>query len=229
MTKPSTKSPIASDRPIHGSRNETVYQAIRSAIERGDLKPGQRVMEVEIGEWLGVSRTPVRDALRRLETEGILEIEPRVGLVVTTLSRQAVLELYEMRELLETKAAALCAQHATELEIAELRELVNREPRLRDADEVVRHNRLFHEAIYRGAHNRYLTKSLAVVNDSMWLLGPSLMRGQQRARAAAKEHAEIFAAIEKRDAAAAEAAVRAHVQGAKRERLKALFAEAVPT
>lgn len=226
MTAPRSKSPRSPDRPVHGSLNESVYQSIRAAIELSDLKPGQRVMEVEVADWLGVSRTPVREALRRLETEGILEVEPRVGLVVTTLSRQAVMELYDMREMLESKAAALCALHATELEIAELRDLVGREPRIRDAEELGRHNRLFHEAIHRGAHNRYLTKSLAALNDSMWLLGPSLMRFAQRARAAQKQHGEIFAAIEKRDAAAAEAAARSHVHGARQERMKTLFSGA---
>lgn len=213
------------DRPVHGSRNESAYQAIRAAIERGDLKAGQRVMEVEVGEWLGVSRTPVRAALRRLEAEGILEMQARVGLVVTSLSPQAVLELYEVRELLEAKAAGLCAVHATALEIAELREIVQLEQRLRDADELVRTNRLFHEAIHRGAHNRYLAKSLGPLNDSMWLLGPSQMRVTRRARPALLEHAEIFAAIERRDPVAAEAATRAHVRGAKHERMKTLFPE----
>lgn len=180
-------------------------------------------MEVEIGESLGVSRTPVREALRRLEAEGILVVEPRVGLVVASLSRQAVMELYEMRELLEAKAAGLCAVHATEFEIAELRELGSREERLTAVEELVQHNRLFHEAIYRGAHNRYLTKTLGTLNDSMWLLGPSQMRLASRARMALKEHTQILSAIEARDAAAAEAAMRAHVNSAKQERIRRLF------
>lgn len=222
-SKPKQLSP--SDRPVHGSRKESVYQAIRAAIESGELKPGQRVMEVEIGEALGVSRTPVREALRRLEAEGILEVEPRIGLVVASLSRQAVMELYEMRELLEATAAALCATHATAFEVAELRELVSRERRLKEPEELTRHNRLFHEAIYRGAHNRYLTKSLNALNDSMWLLGPSQMRDPQRARTALEEHTELLAAIEQRDPDAAEAAMRAHVESAKKERVKRLFPE----
>ena len=212
----------------HGSRNESAYQAIRTAIERGSLKPGQRVMEAEIGQWLGISRTPVREALRRLETEGMLEIEPRVGLVVASLSRQAVMELYAMRELLEVTAAGLCARNATQLEIVELGELVRRETHLKDdADALVQHNRRFHDAIHHGAHNRYLTKSLNAVNDSMWLLGPSQMRLPHRAKQALREHALLFAAIEKRDRAAAEAAARAHVRGAQEERMKMLFRDAV--
>lgn len=231
MIKPIPKpKPLSlSERPIHGSRNESVYQAIRAGIESGDLKPGQRVMEVEIGESLGVSRTPVREALRRLEAEGILVFEPRVGLVVTSLSRQAVMELYDIRELLEAKAAGLCALHASEFEITELRELVSREQRLTTADELTRHNRLFHEAIYRGAHNRYLTKTLNTLNDSMWLLGPSQMRLAKRARSALEEHVQMLAAIEKRDAPAAEDAMRMHINNAKQERIKALFPESTST
>jgi DNA-binding GntR family transcriptional regulator len=214
------------DRLAHGSRNEVVYRGIRAAIERGDLKPGQRVMEQDIPVWLGldVSRTPVREALRRLEAEGMLEIEPRVGLTVASMSQQAVMELYVMRELLEVTAAGLCAENATALEIVELTELARMEPRLQgDGDALVRHNRLIHDAIHRGAHNRYLTKSLNAVNDSMWLLGPSQMRLPQRARAAMKEHAAIVGAISKRDRPAAEQAARAHIQAAQRSRLKTLF------
>jgi len=216
-------------RHAHGSRNESAYQAIRTAIRSGTLKPGERVMEVEIGEWLGISRTPVREALRRLETEGMLEIEPRVGLVVASLSRQAVMELYAMRELLEVTAAGLCARNATQLEIVELGELVRLELQINDADALVAHNRRFHNAIHHGAHNRYLTKSLNAVNDSMWLLGPSQMRLPHRAKQAAREHAALFAAIEKRDPATAEAAAQLHILHAQKERMKLLFPEYVET
>jgi DNA-binding GntR family transcriptional regulator len=223
--------PAAADgakQKAYPSRNESVYQEIRLAIERGDLQPGQRVMELEIADWLAVSRTPVREALRRLETEGMLEIEPRIGLVVASLSRQAVMELYAMRELLEVTAAGWCAVHATNLEVTELEELVRREQRLQgDADELVRHNRRFHSAVHRGAHNRYLTKSLNAVNDSMWLLGPSQMRLAHRAKAALTEHAELCAAIQHRDPVAAQAAARRHVQAAQTERLKTLFTDYV--
>jgi DNA-binding GntR family transcriptional regulator len=229
---PAKKANRRSSRPEeptpHGSRNERVYQAIRTAIQQGDMRPGQRVMELEIAEWLAVSRTPVRDALRRLETEGMLEIEPRTGLVVASLDRQAVMELYAMRELLEVTAAGLCAEHATELEIIELGELVRREQRIQgDVDELVRHNRRFHNAIHRGAHNRYLTKSLNAVNDSMWLLGPSQMRLAHRARTALSEHAALGEAIRKRDAQAARTAAQRHVQAAQRERMKLLFSDYV--
>lgn len=225
-TKSRSLKAAARAEPEYASRSELAYQKLRQAIQSGELKPGQRVMEVEIAEWLDISRTPVRDALRRLESDGILEMEPRNGLVVGSISRQATLELYVMREVLEGTAARLCARNASDIELLELQELVKREARLQDdAEALVRHNRQFHEAVHRGAHNRYLEKSLSAVNDSMWLLGKSQMLLPERAKEAVAEHAELFAAIERRDADAAEEVARRHVRSARTERLKQLFPE----
>jgi DNA-binding GntR family transcriptional regulator len=209
------------------SRSELAYQRLRSALRSGALKPGQRVMEVEVANWLEVSRTPVREALRRLESEGLLTLEPRTGLVVASISRQAMLELYLMREVLEGTAARLCARHASDTELTELEALVEREARLQgNWKALAQHNRLFHEAIHRGAHNRYLEKSLAAVNDTMHLLGPSQMLIPERAQSARAEHAEIFRCIGSHDANAAETAARRHVRSAQQQRLKNLFPDA---
>src|SRR4029434_7175679 len=108
----------------------------------------------------------------------------------------------------------------------DLAELVERERQIQgDPEAVARHNRLFHEAIHRGAHNRYLEKSLAAVNDSMGLLGNPLMLLPHRAQAALDEHAAIARAIDRRDPEAADEAARRHVRAAQRERLKRLFPE----
>jgi len=208
----------------HGSRGETAYRRLRAAIQDGTFKPGDRVMETEVASWLKVSRTPARDAIRRLEAEGMLQHEARHGLVVARLDRQAVMELYVMRETLEGTAARLCARHASDMEVADLLDLVERERALAgDFEGLARHNWRFHEAIHRGAHNRYLEKSLAAVNDSMGLLGTPLMLLPHRAQTAAAEHARIASAIERRDPDAAEEAAREHVRAAQRERLKRLF------
>lgn len=208
----------------HGSRSELVYRRLREAIRQGELDPGQRVMELEVAQWLKVSRTPVRDAIRRLESEDMLRHEARGGLVVATLDRQSVMELYVMREVLESTAARLCARHASDLELQELADLVKREHELQgDYEALALHNRRFHEAIHRGAHNRYLEKSLSAVNDSMWLLGKSQMLLPHRAQIALNEHIEILRAIERRDPDAAETIAHKHVRAAQRERLKLLF------
>jgi DNA-binding GntR family transcriptional regulator len=212
------------DAAPHGSRGEHAYRRLRDAIQQGELKPGERVMEIELADWLKMSRTPVRDALRRLEAEGMLAHEPRSGLVVAKLDQQAVMELYTMREVLEGTAARLCARHASDMEVLELMELVKVEQQLHDDYEALaRHNRRFHEAVHRGAHNRYLEKSLYAVTDSMGLLGKSQMLLPHRAKTAQSEHADIARAIQKRNADAAEEAARRHVRAAQRERMKVLF------
>jgi DNA-binding GntR family transcriptional regulator len=213
----------AAEEPF-ASRAELVYRKLRDAIARGELKPGERVMEVEVAAWLDVSRTPVRDALRRLESEGMLRVEPRTGLVVTSITREAMLELYVMREVLEGTAARLCARHASDFEIMELEDIVRREERLHgDYEALSRLNRTFHDTIHRGAHNRYLEKSLSAVNDSMCLLGKSQMLIPERASEAKLEHAELFGAILKRDGDTAEALARRHVRSAQKQRVKQLF------
>ena len=210
--------------PRHGARSEHVYRRLRDAIQRGEFKSGHRVMEIEVADWLNVSRTPVRDAIRRLESEGMLEHEPRNGLVVARLDRQAVMELYVMRETLEGTAARLCAGPASDMEIQDLVDLVEREQQMRgDFEALARHNLRFHAAIHRGAHNRYLEKSLLAVNDSMGLLGRPLMLLPHRAEAAAAEHARLVEAIQRRDSEAAADAAQSHVRAAQRERLKRLF------
>jgi len=203
------------------------YGKIRDAIQEGRLRPGDRVMETELAEWLHMSRTPVREALRRLQAEGAMTHEPRSGLIVTKIERQAVMELYTMREVLEGTAARLCARHAAEIELIELAELVRVEHELQgNYGALARHNRRFHEAVYRGAHNRYLQETLHVVYDRIGLLGQNQMFLPERAKVALVEHCAIVCAIEKRDSDAADEAARAHVRSAQRERLKILFAEA---
>jgi DNA-binding GntR family transcriptional regulator len=214
----------AAEEGRFASRAELVYCKLRDAIARGELKPGERVMEVEVAAWLDVSRTPVRDALRRLESEGMLRVEPRQGLVVTSITRDAMLELYVMREVLEGTAARLCARHASDVELMELEDIVKREESLQgEYEALARLNRTYHDAIHHGAHNRYLEKSLSAVNDSICLLGKSQMLIPERAQEAKVEHAELFGAIRQRDGDAAEAIARRHVRSAQQQRLRQLF------
>jgi DNA-binding GntR family transcriptional regulator len=218
----------AKDASQYTSLSEFVYQRLRSMIERGDLRPGRRVMESELAANLGVSRTPVREALRRLESSGMLNVESRVGLVVASISRQAMLELYVMREVMEGTAARLCAINASGDEILQLETLISVEKRVHgNPEEQVRHNRKFHAAVYEGAHNRYLQKSIDAINESMWLLGKSQMLQADRAKAAMPQHRRIVEAIKRRDGDAAEAAAREHVSAARQLRLKSFFPDMV--
>ncbi|MBO0903508.1 GntR family transcriptional regulator [Jiella sonneratiae] len=203
------------------SRGEAAYRKLKEAIQDGTLPPGTRIREIEIAERFHVSRTPARDAIRRLESDGLISFVPRQGAVVSKLDHQETMELYDLREVLEGSAAAFAARHASEAEIEELRELVGSEEAIKDNPaRLADLNRLFHSVLYRAAHNRYLERSLIGLRDSMALLGGTSLRVPGRYETAHREHGAIIAAIAERDSAAAETAARGHIRQAQRARLK---------
>jgi DNA-binding GntR family transcriptional regulator len=200
-------------------RGQDAYERIRAAIRDGNLAPGLRLTELELAARFGVSRTPVRQALARLEAEGLLTHAPRRGLTVTRPDHSQVVELYVMREILEGAAARLAAQHASETELAAMAELVEEEPSLYgDAAALAALNQRLHGLLYLAAHNRYLLKSLEQLSANMALL-PSLLTVEGRAQSAHKEHRALLRALSKRDGEAAEAAAKAHARAAQRHRL----------
>jgi DNA-binding GntR family transcriptional regulator len=168
--------------------------------------------EIELASWLGVSRTPTRQALSRLEIEGLVDLRPRVGLVVASLDETAMEELYEMRAAIEGTAAAMAARHASARDIDTLVQLVEAEAGLpQDPAVRYRHNLALHQAMYQAAHNRFLVKSLQALNDAIALLGPTTMAAEGRLADAHEEHRRIVAAIAARDGETADAEMRAHV------------------
>ncbi|MCK9381853.1 MAG: GntR family transcriptional regulator [Sulfuritalea sp.] len=205
-------------------RAQLAYERLVAGIQAGQLTAGSRVREADVAEWLQMSRTPVREAMRRLEAEGMLSHSPHVGVVVTEIDAEMVTELYAMREVLEGSAAGLAAQHASEAEIHMLQQVVKAEKGLlRDPDLLMRHNREFHDIIYRSAHNRYLLKSLNALHDSLVLLGKTTLSSRTRADTSHAEHGAIVKAIIARDQPLAEKLMRAHIRGAYHERLNMLF------
>lgn len=221
---PTSDSFTASTAPA--PRGDFAYAALLGAIAAGTFKPGHRMREVAVCEWLGVSRTPVREALRRLEADGVLTHVPRVGMLVTPVDRAMVAELYAMREILEGAAARMCAENANRADLDGLHALLVREAKLPiDAAAAAAHNRTFHRALYEAAHNRYLLKSLRAIADSLLLLGPTTMSSPKRQRSAYEDHVQVIAAIAARDPDRAEARARDHIKAAYRERLRLLFGE----
>ncbi len=208
------------DGPAPGrDRSESAYVRIREAIREGGLAPGERLTEVDLAARFGVSRTPVRQAIARLEAEGLLTHEARRGLTVTRPDHQQVVELYVMREVLEGAAARLAAQHASETEIAAMAEIVEGEPAaFGDGAALATVNQRLHGLLYLAAHNRYLLRSLEQLGATMSLLPTLLTRGG-RAEQAHAEHRAMLKAIVKRDGDAAEAAARKHARAAQKHRL----------
>jgi DNA-binding GntR family transcriptional regulator len=227
MPKPKTRKDIpeyTSNDETALSRGEQAYQKLQQAIQSGALKPGTRLRENELAEWLGSSRTPVREALNRLQTEGLIVQEPRRGMIIAELDHAMVAELYVMREVLEGTAARLAGRHASDVEIAMLREIADRDKTTHnDPIKLAKNNRLFHDTLYRTAHNRYLLKMVSMLRESMALLGQTTLALPGRSEAAFAEHDAIVAAIERHDESAAEEACRAHIRAAYRVRMKLMF------
>ncbi len=204
---------------------EQAYQQLLGALREGELKPGSRVRENDVATMLGMSRTPVREALRRLESEGLIRSVAYRGMEVARLDYQEVMELYQMREVLEGTAAGLAARHASDAEIAALQSLLRTESGLDvDAAVLANHNRKLHTAICYAAHNRYLLRSLNSLSDALALLGETTMSVPGRTRLAHDEHSAIVTAIAERDPDAAEAAARTHIRAAQQVRLTLLNA-----
>jgi DNA-binding GntR family transcriptional regulator len=201
------------------SRGEFVYRALLEAIRHGRFRQGERIREDELSEWLNVSRTPVREALHRMQTRGLLSLAPGRGLVVSTLSRQQIIELYAMRELLEGGAARLAAQHASALEIDTLQQLIKAFEKA--GDHYVKGERLntqFHQTICGAARNRYLMNALDDIRDVLTLLQTGKLPG--RCAESLREHAEIVKAIEQRAPEKADLAARNHVREACQAQLR---------
>ncbi|MGH8812814.1 MAG: GntR family transcriptional regulator [Advenella sp.] len=208
--------PISKDN----TQFHAAYRDIKQKILSGFFSSDARLREMEISKLIGMGRTPVREALKRLEDERLLTHEPRRGLVITRIDKQGVTELYAMREVLEGAAAEFAARHATDAEIDNMQSILEQSEQP-DCDPV-RMNLQFHEAIYGAAHNQHLIRTLQSISDTTFLLGRSTLQSPQRAQKAVAEHQQILAAIRDRDPQAASTAAKNHIRQAFLERLKML-------
>ena len=196
------------------------YALVLEAIDQGEFLPGDRLVESELAERFGVSRTPIREALQRLETQSVLARDGR-SLVVSSLDHDQLGELYVVRAELEGLAARLAAQHAAPEEIRVLWEMIRKDRDLADRPEALsRANRRFHRQIHLASHNRYLIQQLEMVHRSMALLATTSLAAEGRGPKALEEHEAIVRAIEGRDGEAADAAIRLHISRAYETRLK---------
>ncbi len=202
------------------------YDLILEAIDSHIYKPGDRLVESDLAEKFGVSRTPVREALQRLETQSLLTRDGR-SLIVASLDHTQLSELYVVRGELEGLAARLASRHATPEEVRVLRDMLEADKKLIDDPEgLSRANRRFHKQIHLASHNRFLVQQLDLVHRSMALLASTSIKAEGRGADTLKEHEDIVQAIESGDGDAAYQALRDHISAAYEIRLR-LDAEAV--
>ena len=221
VTVPGRREALATLRAANGGRGGTVdiaYWTIRDAIRTKALGPGERLVEVELATALDMSRTPVREALRRLESEGLVENAPRRGLSVKLLTLQDLVDIFEIDEVLEGLAARTAAQRMGAAEIEALGQVVGRmEQALAAGDEtaLATANTQFHAMMRTGSKNGRLPSLLSQLHDT----APTLRSHQlapERASVAVAEHRAIYHAIAARDGDTAERLTREHTQNALR-------------
>ena len=209
-----------SERQTRSSLGTEAYERLKRAIQSGEYGPGDRVLEDEIAERLNISRTPVREALRRLENEGFLVYKSHRGMTVAQLDYQAVAELYAMRYVLESAAAAMAARNASDIELEMLRDLVEQEKAAAaSAETMAEHNRRLHLAIYQCAHNRYLLKTMSVLTNPLAILARTAFSSAERRAAVCEEHRKIVEMIRARNPEGAARAAEEHMRAAQRVRL----------
>ena len=210
---------------------DVVAELIEAAIIGGQLEPGSKISEQGLAASLGVSRGPLREAIRRLEGRKLLERTPNIGVRVAALSLKDLNEILQMREALEGMACGLAAENMPEAEIAALAKLLDSHGKQKSVQEGKGYYQEskdfdFHFRIVTGSGNERLAQMLT--GDLYYLLRVYRYKSSTkpgRATEALEEHRAIVAALQKRDAAAAEAAMRAHLRNARRYVEEQLAAE----
>lgn len=203
------------------SQGQDAYHRLIAEIRSGALCPGDRLTETELAERLGISRTPVREAIRALEADGLVVHVPRVGASIRRLTYPEVTELYEMRTVLEGTAARLAARTASDVELAELLSISDEMGRRQDdVSALYALNRQFHRTLLDAARNRFLLEAVAGLEKTLLILGPTTMSDVGRVAQAQAEHEALLAALQSRDADRAELLMRAHINAAHATRLR---------
>lgn len=206
-------------RPIR----EIVLEKLRKSIFSGKIKSGERLKETTIAEAMGVSRTPVREALRQLELEGLAENIPRRGTVVKGISIEEALEIYDVRAVMEGLATRLCCLHVSRMEINELEEIIdNMEEALkskRDDKFITLHNE-WNKIILEASRNNYLIKSVNQIFEYLSMLRTVSLYSSDSKMEALKEHREILNAIKSGNEKLCEELARTHIENAKKRFLK---------
>ncbi len=211
---------LIADGSGKGSIRGWVVAEMRRRIIAGELEPGVNLSEIALSDEFGVSRTPVREALKQLQTEGLIEIRPRVGTFVTTPSRREITELFEMKELLEGAAARLLAQRGRVPELDRLEENLRQEDLAVEADDRGRYAELvqeFHDLLILGADNTKLEAHYRMLMNQLAysrLVTTSLSQ-PGRLRRSDREHHQVLELIIAKDGDSAERVMRDHVRASR--------------
>ncbi|MDB5077403.1 MAG: GntR family transcriptional regulator [Chloroflexi bacterium] len=208
-----TATPIVAHLPKFRPLRSDAYEALREAILLRRLRPGQRIVEAEIARQMGISRGPIREAVRQLEQEDLVEYHPRRGVVVRRLTREAAQDTYAVRAELDGFAARLAADRISDDEIALLDDLLagmRRRAREGDNDGLLNTDVEFHRFIYTVANNRVLLRAWTSLGPHAWTLFSGIQVRGYSLSDLAERHMPIVEALRTRDPVASERAAKEH-------------------
>ncbi len=198
----------------HKPLRELVFEYIRKLIIKGDLKPGERLMEVELADKMGVSRTPIREAIRKLELEGLVIMEVRKGAYVADVSIKETIDILEVRSVLEGLAASIAAEKITEEEIKELEEInkvFEEAVRKNDTDKMIEKDTEFHNLIFKASRNTKLVQMVYSLQELVMRFRVIYFNEFKRAVEMPKEHKAMHEAILSRDSEKAAYYAKLHI------------------
>jgi DNA-binding GntR family transcriptional regulator len=194
---------------------DVVFEYLRDAILTGKLKPGERLMEIQLAEKLGVSRTPVREAMKKLEQENFIEMVPRKGAYVKDINAKDMLEVLEIRKLLEGFAAFQAAANMSEKDLKEMEKLTEKFDKavlLEDKEGLIETDNKFHDIIYRSTKNDKLKELIKSLQDQFHRFRIIYFSEFDDYRQISKGHQDIIKAIKDRDGHYAKAVAEEHIQ-----------------
>lgn len=201
---------IQNHRPLR----EIVYEELKNQILTGEIPPGTRMMEVELAEVLGVSRTPVREAIRKLEKEGLVKIEPRRGAYASELSVKDMVDILEVRQSMEGLAAFYCAQRINEEQKAQLRDYAlcfNKAVEDGIYEDMIKYDTKFHHLIVECCNNEILVNMIEQLQEMVLRFRYLYYSDFKRAEMMPAEHHEIYDAVISGNAEKAREAAAIHI------------------
>lgn len=202
------------DLQNHRPLREIVYEELKRQILIGEITPGTRMMEVELAEDMGVSRTPVREAIRKLEKEGLVTIEPRKGAYASNISIKDMVDVLEVRQGLEAMAAAIASEKISDAQKEELQNAVDQyraAVESEDVEEIIKYDQKFHMLIVTYSDNKTLTQVFSTVQELVIRFRYIYYDDFNRYENMPNEHQEIEEAIMSGDSEKARIAADQHV------------------
>lgn len=207
---------------------DVVFNTLRDAILKGELEPGERLMEVTLAQKLGVSRTPIREAIRKLELEGLVKMTPRKGAEVAQITLKDLTDVLEVRRHLEELAVELSCKKATDAELEELKqchEVFKHKIESDDLTEMAVADVALHDVIYKITGNKRLIQILNNLREQMYRYRLEYIKDEDKRKILVEEHEVLLKAISARDVKAAKEAIKQHINNQEKTIIENLAGE----